>query len=116
MIKEETKAAGGKVDVIIDYEKIETVKKQMAKLTPVKIDFDSSMLSENEKKALDLMVKAAKYMDKIFLRQVYSENEVLEKELMKKENPDFAVLKDYFKIQFGPFYRRDHKNPFINLK
>jgi len=116
LIKEETKAAGGKVDVIIDYEKIETVKKQMAKLTPVKIDFDSSMLSENEKKALDLMVKAAKCMDKIFLRQVYSENEVLEKELMKKENPDYAVLRDYFKIQFGPFDRLDHNKPFINLK
>ena len=35
LIKEETKAVEGKVAVIIDYEKIETVKKQMAKLAPV---------------------------------------------------------------------------------
>ena len=101
--------------IIKDYENIETVKAQMAKMAPVQIDFDASGLTENQKKALDLMVKAAQYMDKIFLRQVYAKNEVLAEELGKTENPDYAVLKDYFTINFGPFDRLVHNKPFINL-
>jgi len=116
LIKEETKVAEAKVGVIKNYEKIETVNHQMAKLAPVEITVDSSGLNENEKKALDLMVKAAKYMDQIFLNQVYSKNQVLEKELMKKENPDYAVLRDYFRVQFGPFDRLENDKPFINLE
>jgi hypothetical protein len=118
MNEEEAKKAGMIVQeqgVIKDYEKIETVKAQMAKMAPVQIDFDASGLDENQKKALDLMVKAAHYMDKIFLRQVYAKNEALAAELGKAENPDYAVLKDYFKINFGPFDRLENSKPFINL-
>ncbi len=73
-------------------------------------------ITENEKKALDLIVKAAQYMDKIFLEQVYSKNKALEVELMKQEIPDYAVLREFFKIHFGPFDRLENNKPFINLK
>lgn len=114
-VKEETKVTGEKTGIIKDYENIDVVKKQMEKLAPVEIGFDSSGLTENDKKALDLIVKAAKYMDKIFLRQVYIKNEALEKELMK-DDPAYAVLRDYFKVNFGPFDRLEADKPFINLE
>lgn len=114
--KEEVKVDEPKKDgVINDYEAVETVKAQMEKFAPVEIGFDASGLTENEKKALDLIFKAAKIMDRIFLRQVYYKNEILEKELEKAGNPDYAILKDYFKINFGPFDRLAEDKPFINL-
>ncbi|MGD2092409.1 MAG: peptidase [Candidatus Aminicenantes bacterium] len=103
---------------IKDYENIDTVKAQVAKLAPVEITYDPSGLTDNEQKVLKLLVKAAKYMDKIFLTQVYKKNFRILKELNKKikENPDYAVLKQYFKINFGPFDRLAGDRPFINLQ
>jgi hypothetical protein len=106
-----------KTSVIKDYEKIETVKAQMAKLAPVEITYDDSNLSDNEKKVLKLLVKAGKYMDNIFLMQVYKKNFALLKGLNKKMkgNPDFKILRNYFKVNFGPFDRLAADKPFINL-
>jgi len=101
---------------IKNYQKIETVKSQMAKLAPVKIGFDASQLDENQKKALKLIVKAAKYMDRIFLNQVYTNNETLKEDLKKDKNPDYSILKNYFKINFGPFDRLANNLAFINLE
>jgi len=108
---------GKKPPVIKDYENIDTVKTQMAKLAPVEITYDSSNLTDNEKKVLKLLVKAAKYMDKIFLMQVYKKNYPILKELNRKtkEDPDYVALKKYFKINFGPFDRLAAHKPFINL-
>jgi hypothetical protein len=104
--------------VIKDYENIETVKIQVEKLAPVEISYDASNLTDNQKKILKLLVKAAKYMDKIFLIQVYKKNFPILKELKRKrkENPDYAVLQKYFKINFGPFDRLAADKPFINLQ
>lgn len=103
---------------IQDYEKIDTVKAQLAKLAPVEIAYDASSLTNNEQQVLKLLVRAAKYMDKIFLMQVYKKNFRILKELnqKKKENPDYAVLQKYFKINFGPFDRLAADKPFINLQ
>ncbi|UCH95748.1 MAG: peptidase [Candidatus Aminicenantes bacterium] len=116
---EEAKPAQKKdVPVIKDYENIETVKAQLAKLAPVKITYDASNLTGNEKKVLKLLVKAAKYMDRIFLIQVYRKNFRIKKELnrLKKENPDYKVLNAWFNVNFGPFDRLKAHKPFINLK
>jgi len=105
------------VSVIKDYENVETVKKQMAKLARVKITYDPSSLNDNEKKALLLMVEAARMMDRIFVRQVYSKNGPIMKALSKKkkENEDYKILWRYFNINFGPFDRLAAHKPFINL-
>ena len=105
----------GDTGMIKDYEKIDVVKTQLAKLAPVEIGFDASMLDENEQKVLMLLVRAAKYMDKIFLRQVYDKNIPIKQELDTAENPDYTLLKKYFTVSFGPFDRLNAQKPFINL-
>lgn len=121
--KEEIKMTEAKADVvekqtgiIKDYEKIETVKQQIAKLAPVEVNYDPSGLSEKEKKALALIVKAAKYMNRLFLTQVFHKNPELETELMKEGNQDYDILRKYFKVNFGPFDRLAARKPFINLE
>jgi len=110
------KPKGGTMGIIKNYEKIDIVKTQVEKMAPVEIACDSAGLSENEKKALDLIVKAAQYMDEIFLRQVYGKNEAIRTELLKQENPDYAALRELFEIHMGPFDRLENHKPFINLE
>lgn len=116
---EETKpvetAAGD--SVITDHEAIPAMNQKLAKLATVEIGYDGSGLSENEKKALVKIVQAAKYMDKIFLRQVYKHNTKIHGDLarMSKEHPEKKPLKQYFRINFGPFDRLDADKPFINM-
>ena len=113
--KEETPVTKVKPGVIKDYEDIEVVTKQYAKFAPVEVTYADSGLTDNEKEALKLIVKASKYMDKIFLRQVYSRNVDIWQELKVIENQEYKTLKKFFKLNFGPFDRLEHHKPFINL-
>jgi len=55
-------------------------------------------------------------MDIIFQKQVYTENDKIEKKFKNSSNPDQQLLYDYFKINFGPFDRLEHDKPFIGKK
>lgn len=88
------------------------IKNQLAKFTPVKIDYDENLLSAGDKKALEKLVEAARVMDEIFLRQVWSGNVKLRDELRKQKD---GTLLNYFTINFGPFDRLDHDKPFIEV-
>lgn len=101
--------------VIKNYEDMSLVKEQVAKFTPVEIGYDESVLSDGDKKALLKLVRAGHLMDEIFLRQVYDKNVAIQEELNRGTNPDYAVLKEYFDINFGPFDRLEGDAPFINL-
>ncbi len=102
--------------VIEDYADIQYVKGQIAKLAPVEISVDPSLLNENDKAVLAKLVEAARLMDEIFLRQVYSRNVAIREALQQGSNPDYPTLLTYFTINFGPFDRLNHDEPFINLK
>lgn len=88
------------------------IKNQLAKFTPVKIDYDENLLSAGDKKVLEKLVGAARVMDEIFLRQVWNGNVKLRDELQKQKD---GALLDYFTINFGPFDRLDHDKPFIDV-
>jgi len=95
-------------------ESLDHVNAQLLKFKPVKIDYDPSILSAGDKKALEKLVEAARLMDEIFLRQVFKGNVELRDELQKLTGGD-RVLYDYFTINFGPFDRLDHDKPFIDV-
>lgn len=90
------------------------VKQQLVKFEPVYISYDQTLLDEHETKALHAIVEAAKYMDEIFLHQVYHQNGDIRDELMKSDDPMDAPYKDLFTIMFSPFNRLDGDKPFIN--
>ncbi|GAB4176384.1 MAG: hypothetical protein Kow00108_11760 [Calditrichia bacterium] len=101
--------------VIKDHAPVDHVKAQMKKLAPVTINFDHTLLNENEMQVLRLLVRAAQYMDNIFLEQVYGKNTEILRELEKDQSEKSKWLLDYFRINFGPFDRLDHDKPFINI-
>ena len=101
-----------KETVIEDYLSVDSIRTQIDKFAPVKITYDESLLSDSNKEVLNKLVQAAKYMDKIFLVQVYDKNVAIQNEL---ERGNYPELLEYFTINFGPFDRLEGNAPFINL-
>lgn len=104
-----------KEPAIKDYLSVDSVQTQIGKLAPVEITYDESLLSDSDKQVLQKLVEAAKYIDAIFLTQVYKKNVAIQKELKSGKNPDYATLLEYFTVNFGPFDRLEDDSPFINL-
>ncbi len=89
------------------------VTQQAGKFAPVTIKYDATILNENETQALKKIVEAAKLMDEIFMRQVYSQNIMLRDELAQYPQPEWKPYQDLFEIMFGPFDRLEEDKPFL---
>jgi hypothetical protein len=84
------------------------------RFAPTDITADATQLSENDRKALDKIIEAAKLLDPLFLRQVWSGNEALEKKLGADTSPEGRERLHYFTINKGPWSRLDKNAPFID--
>ena len=86
-----------------------------ARFAPADIGADLTALPENERQALARLVEAARIMDGLFLRQVWSGNAALLESLARQAvaGGDAADALHYFLINKGPWSRLDHHKPFI---
>jgi hypothetical protein len=89
-----------------------------ARFAPVDIAADVSTLSAGDRRALAKLVDAARIMDALFLRQVWSGNDALLQQLSRDAlaatpaSVEMARL-HYFLINKGPWSRLDHNQVFI---
>lgn len=88
------------------------ITKKAAQFVPTNISYDETGLDDNQRIVINNLYQAAKIMDEIFLKQVYSKNEFIKSELLESSNGE--ALK-YFNINFGPFDRLDHNKPFYGI-
>ncbi len=72
-----------------------------------KLTTDLSVLSENEKKMIPLLIEAAKIMDDIFWIEAYGDKQPL-LDSLKSETERKLVM-----INYGPWERLNNNNPFI---
>ncbi len=93
--------------------KMEHVQNQLEKFVPVKISYNQSLLSEKQQQILKKLVKAADYMDQIFLTQVYSDNIAIKKALEHSNDPNDKTYLEFFNIMYGPFDRLNENKPFL---
>lgn len=75
---------------------------------------DTSRLSENDRKALEKLIEAARLLDPLFIRQVWSGNEALKKKLEADTTPEGRERFHYFMINKGPWSRNEENQPFID--
>src|SRR5438132_4306286 len=75
---------------------------KLRRFAPTVLTADMSSLSANDRKALEKIIAAAKYMDPLFRRQVWSGNEALLADLDRRKDPVWA---HYFLINSGPWSR-----------
>ena len=86
---------------------------KIRRFAPTEIKADVSGLSKNDRQALDKMIEAARLLDPIYLRQVWSGNAALYKKLEANRTDMGEVLLYYFKINVGPWSRLDNNEAFI---
>ena len=87
---------------------------KISRFAPTEIAADTAKLAANDRQALDKIIEAARFMDDIFLRQVWSGNVELKKKLEADTSPEGKERLHYFDINAGPWSRLDHNEPFID--
>ena len=87
--------------------------KKIARFSPTVLTADISKLSPGDRKALTKIIAAARLLDPLFLRQVWSGNEALKQKLEADKTAIGRQRLHYFLINKGPWSRLDHNEPFI---
>ena len=86
---------------------------KIRRFAPTVLTADTSRLSANDRKALQKIIAAAKLIDPLYLRQVWSGNEALLKKLQADHSPLGRLRLRYFLINKGPWSQLDDNEPFI---
>merc|ERR1711892_793326 len=91
---------------------LDVLRTKIAEFAPVTVTTDVAGLTETEKKVLDLLIKAAEYMNPIFNRQMFRwYNETREK--LKQDGSELAKAQlEFFDIMRGPWDRQEEEKPF----
>ena len=89
------------------------LEKKIRRFAPTVLKADTSRLSANDRKALGKIIGAARFMDPLFLRQVWSGNEALKKKLEADKSVVGRQRLHYFLINDGPWSRLNNNEPFI---
>jgi hypothetical protein len=87
------------------------VAQRAAQLPKTVIDYDRSLLNDNERQVVAKLIEASRQIDEIFWRQVSEDNPALGGRLAK---PSAAY--DYFVMNRGPWDRLKNDEPFIGTK
>jgi hypothetical protein len=85
-----------------------------ARFAPTDVTADASRLNEGDRKALDKIIEAARYLDGAYLRQVWSGNAALLEKLEADKSAIGQARLHYFMINKGPWSRLDKNEPFID--
>jgi hypothetical protein len=83
------------------------------RFAPVEIGADIAALPRSERLALVHLVDAARYMDALFLRQVWAGNETMLQRLARLDSDDDRQLLRSFLLNKGPWSRLDRDEPFV---
>ena len=77
---------------------------QRAKIARIDMNVDTAFLSDEEKKVVNLLIKASDLMSQIYLRQAYAANpEVRAQIAAMPAGPKRDALLDMFDLHFGPW-------------
>jgi hypothetical protein len=87
--------------------------RKIRRFSPTVITSDVSNLSTNDRLALGKVVEAARLLDPLFLRQVWSGNVALQQRLQKDTSTVGRLRLHYFRINAGPWSRLDANEAFI---
>ncbi|PHR55195.1 MAG: hypothetical protein COA43_15695 [Robiginitomaculum sp.] len=73
---------------------------------------DTSFLTDEERKVVNLLIDAANYMSEIYIRQVSPDNPQTRKDILASDHKDTELLLAMFDRHFGPWDTLDDHRPF----
>jgi hypothetical protein len=88
------------------------VAQRVKQLPRTVIDYDRSLLDDNERQVVAKLIEAAKVIDEIYWRQVSEANPDLRARLQVSGGPAY----DYFLMNKGPWDRLKQNEPFVGTK
>ena len=88
--------------------------KKIRRFAPTVLTANISQLSSGDRKALKKIIEAAKLMDPLFMRQVWSGNDALHQTLEADKTVAGRQRLHYFLINDAPWSRLDENEPFID--
>jgi len=88
--------------------------RKIRRFAPTMLTADTSRLALNDRKALQKIIAAAKFLDPLYMRQVWNGNEALLKKLQADNSPLGHERLHYFLINKGPWSQLDDHEPFID--
>lgn len=86
---------------------------KIARYAPAELTADVSHLSPGDRQALQKLIEAARIMDRIFIRQVWSGNEALLRRLETDTTATGRETLQLFTIEMGPWSGLDQDSAFI---
>lgn len=88
---------------------------RLEQLPQVAIDYDRSLLDDNQRAVLGQLIEASKLLDEVFLLQVSPDNLELRQALYDRalEDPAYRAAYEYFRIMYGRWDRLAAGEPFI---
>src|SRR6185369_2030365 len=86
---------------------------EIGRFAPTTLTADTARLSAGDRRALNKIIEAARLLDPLFLRQVWSGNDELYKKLEADKSAVGRQRLHYFLINDGPWSRLDENEPFI---
>jgi hypothetical protein len=86
-----------------------------AKFPRIVIDYDHSLLNQEDQKVLGILIDAARFIDDIFWKQVSEENPAVRKQLVAAaaSSDKYKKALDLFDIMKGRWNRLEEDKPFI---
>jgi hypothetical protein len=88
--------------------------KQMdARFAPVKLNYDTSVLSDGDRKALGKLIEAARILNFVFMDQLWSGDRALYEKLQKDTSPLGKERLHYFWLNKGPWSDLDGHTAFL---
>jgi len=92
----------------------DSLKVKIARFAPVTLSTDLSRLTPGDRTAIAKLVEAARYMDSIYLRQVWSGNVATLETLRGDKSEVGAFRLRLFELNMGPWSELDHQEPFVD--
>jgi hypothetical protein len=90
-----------------------TLAAKIKRFAPTVLTADTSGLAPKDRQALQKIIAAAKYLDPLYRRQIWSGNEPLLKKLQRDKSASGRDQLHYFLINQGPWSQLDENEPFI---
>jgi hypothetical protein len=95
------------------------IRDRLRQLPRTRIDYDRTLLSPEDQRALALLVEASRRIDEIFLRQVDEANPALRETLaplLRQQVAGSLEAIEYFDANYGPWDRLKANEPFIGSR
>ena len=93
----------------------DTLRHRIGRYSPTVLTADTSKLSPGDRRALDKLIEATRWIDSIYLEQVWSGNHIVLQKLEEDNSEEGKDKLHYFRINMSPWSTLDNNEAFLRM-